>query len=589
MADFWQIQGEAGATLDETVRSFAALGYRGARVEFPSFGVDLLSFSIPLADVASISEIVPDNNQAVTVWRDGVKFFTGKAKVAAEDREISVNVYGPGWDAEAIPMTQLFAEQLGAPATQERAMIVLPAASLSDMLETLVNRAAALGVPWQLGTVPATWNSGKITLQQMGCMEAIAEIARMVSDLAMWIDYTTTPPTVNFSRRLTGLGAGTATTRTIDSSEASKIAVNPILQLQVSKVRIPYTTRTAAGARLYAEQSAGSGSRVQFAPWSGPELDSFVLPEGTDSYAVQTTPANVSLGSIKPWILKLIPEVVASRAAFVNRPTDAQVILTNGEIRTFYNQSNYGVSGSINLGTRTYQTKALLYIDEATGLPTSVVGKHLVITPNPPDWLVDASGFQKVKITGQLMVDQAEILYTAPTYSAGSDAPDPPAWHAAFPFNGSWEAFGYAAYSGGAVNVDRALYDLRWLTFELDAYLSTTAYTTGTTLRKPAEFDWSEPPAGFAAGLLASQSWVPYEGRVEITEAEAGATRYRGCVVNVTNYLPDHATMKAMVQTEEINIDSGTTTIRLGAPERLSFQQVIQKFRRASADNITVQ
>ncbi len=591
MADFWRIQGEAGKSLDATVRDVSALGYVNLKAVFPSLGVDVFTFELMLRGLApAVDELLPENNQTVTVYRDGVKFFTGKAKVSQSGYKVTVQVRGPGWDAEAIPMTGQLTDQTGA--QSERTQIVAGGTTAAAAIGGLTTRAALLGVPWQIGTVATTFNIGTVTLQNLSCAGAIAEIVRFVADMMQWTDYSTNPPTVNYTRRLAGLATGSAPVRTINAEDLDPdgLEVNPILHQKMEAVRIPYTRRTAGGARQYAEQAAGTASpmKVVMLPWSGPENDSFVLPEGGDSAVIQTTPANVTLGTIKPTILAMIPAVQASRAAFANRPTDSQIRLTNGEVLTYWVSSSYGVSGSVNNATRTYQTPTLQYLDAATLQPLSVVGKHLVISPNPPDWLVDAGGFQKVKIRGQLFYEVADVLYKAPTYVENQDAADPPSWFNSFEWTAMWVAFGYQTFTGGPINYDRALFDLWWLNFEIDAYLTSTAYTTGITFTKPAEFTWSEPPAGFAAGMLASQNWIPYEGQLAWTEEECGGTRYRGCIVNVTNALPALATMGAMVQSEELDIDNGRTVLRLGAPERLDFSQAIDKFRRASADNITV-
>jgi hypothetical protein len=590
MPDFWTIQGEAGKALDATVRDVSALGYTGLKIIFPSLGVDVFTFGKVLANLAPGSELLPENNQQVTLYRNAGKFFTGRALVSQDGYQVSVSVYGPGWEAEAIPMTGLLADQTGA--LVERAQITAGPAALGTMITGLVTRAAALGVPWQAGAAPTTWNSGRLTLQQMTCMGAITDVARMVPDLMQWIDYSTTPPTCRFSRRLAGLAAGSATALTLDARELDPdgLRVRPMLQQKIEQVRLPYTDRTAGGARRYQEQASGAAAvaRVMWLPWSGPENDSFTLPEGGETAVIQTTPINVTLGTIKPTILSLIPAVQASRAGFANYPRPQDITLTNGEILTYWVSSSFGVTGSSNNATRTYQTAPLLYLDAATLQPVSPVGKHLVISADPPSWLAESAGFQKVKITGQLVYQNAVAMYQAPSYTSNLAAPVPPSWFDAFAFETVIENIGFQTYSGGPVNYDRALYDLWQHNFEIDAYLTSTAYTTGQTFRKPAEFEWSEPPAGFAAGLLAAQNWLPYEGQLAFTEAECGGTRYRGCIVHVSNALPELATMGAMVQSEELDIDNGRTILRLGAPERLSFSQVIEKFRRAPADNITV-
>src|SRR5690606_22719916 len=126
------------------------------------------------------------------------------------------------------------------------------------------------------------------------------------------------------------------------------------------------------------------------------------------------------------------------------------------------------------------------------------------------------------------------------------------------------------------------------LDFEIPAFLSSGHFPCGYTFTKPADSEWNTPPAGVAEGMLAPQYWLPYEGPFKAIQQECGGQRIRGLCVNVTDAPPELATMRAMVQSEELEVDDGRTTIRLGAPERLSFSQISDKFRRLPADNITV-
>lgn len=65
-----------------------------------------------------------------------------------------------------------------------------------------------------------------------------------------------------------------------------------------------------------------------------------------------------------------------------------------------------------------------------------------------------------------------------------------------------------------------------------------------------------------------------------------GGTRYRGCGINLSGVLPEMASMKALVQSESLDLDTGTTTLTLGAPPRLSYQDFVSRIRRTSQDNI---
>jgi hypothetical protein len=89
-----------------------------------------------------------------------------------------------------------------------------------------------------------------------------------------------------------------------------------------------------------------------------------------------------------------------------------------------------------------------------------------------------------------------------------------------------------------------------------------------------------------AANLLAAQNWIPYEGSIQLEQEDVGGTRYRGTKVNISNSLPAFSTMGALVSGESLEIESGRTTINLGAPARNDYRTLVDKIRKTSQDNI---
>jgi hypothetical protein len=106
------------------------------------------------------------------------------------------------------------------------------------------------------------------------------------------------------------------------------------------------------------------------------------------------------------------------------------------------------------------------------------------------------------------------------------------------------------------------------------------------TYYKPADYSFINPPPGLAAFLLSTQNWLPYAGDIILEEEDVGATRYVGTKVNITNSLPAFSTMGALVASESIEIESGRTTITLGAPPRNDYRTLVDKIRKTSQDNI---
>jgi hypothetical protein len=117
-------------------------------------------------------------------------------------------------------------------------------------------------------------------------------------------------------------------------------------------------------------------------------------------------------------------------------------------------------------------------------------------------------------------------------------------------------------------------------------YITTTSYPTTTTVYRPADYSFIQPPAGLAANLKAAQDWLPYTGAITLVDEDVGAVRYRGTKINLTNTLAGLDTMGALVASESMDIATGTTTIELGQPPRLDYRTFVDRIRKTSQDNI---
>ena len=120
--------------------------------------------------------------------------------------------------------------------------------------------------------------------------------------------------------------------------------------------------------------------------------------------------------------------------------------------------------------------------------------------------------------------------------------------------------------------------------FEFDA--GNALWAEPTKIYRPQDYDFLRPPEGFAGALAASQAFAPVKGAVELAEASEGYPDELGKVVNITGGLPEWSTMKAMISGVEYQPGTGRRTLRLGPPPRYDFRSLVQRMRRAPADNI---
>jgi hypothetical protein len=208
------------------------------------------------------------------------------------------------------------------------------------------------------------------------------------------------------------------------------------------------------------------------------------------------------------------------------------------------------------------------------GTSVSTSGKYVLLTEDIPYWSNELPfAIEKVTLTGQIALRHvrddgfnSSTIYPLPDW--GND----------ISFLGAEIGFTSNLSFGDQIMIFK-------YNFTINGYLIDTSYPTLTTLYRPADYTFIEPPANLAANLKSAQDWLPYEGDIEIIEEDVGVTRYRGCKINISNTLADFAAMGALVASERLDIATGTTTITLGQPPRLDFRTFVDRVRKTPQDN----
>lgn len=80
-----------------------------------------------------------------------------------------------------------------------------------------------------------------------------------------------------------------------------------------------------------------------------------------------------------------------------------------------------------------------------------------------------------------------------------------------------------------------------------------------------------------AKRIFDSYSVLHYQGTLPIMEQEAGGTRYLGRALNLTGSRSEWSTMRAQIQGESIDIETGTTTLTFGPPQHLAVQDFLSQ------------
>ena len=261
MSVAWTLQGQAAKALDATVRSLEALAVDSATLSIKSLDVDEFTFSISPQDVMTAT--IPELGQTVTLFRNGSRFFHGHVidnpvTIQAGNQTTSVVVAGPWWWLERVNLTSTKTDGTGA--TAERLSFVFGTTSggvdLKTAIENLMDRAIALGAPFQRGTVATFFQVPRITLNQSTCAQALAELIRLCPDTMATFDYSTSPPTLNVTRRATA----TVATLTVGTSPIESITIRPVYEMKVDRVDLDYVTRDVQGRTQYVNQGSGTAA-----------------------------------------------------------------------------------------------------------------------------------------------------------------------------------------------------------------------------------------------------------------------------------------------------------------------------------------
>lgn len=111
------------------------------------------------------------------------------------------------------------------------------------------------------------------------------------------------------------------------------------------------------------------------------------------------------------------------------------------------------------------------------------------------------------------------------------------------------------------------------------AHVTKTTLATGSYSRLQSFTAAEAVPTGVAASFFAAANFLHYEGTVTFTEEECTGDARPGTKISLTGGLAAWATMEALVQQTDENVDLGTTSVRFGPPAHISVADFIELIR----------
>ena len=561
-------RGGAGAFKSSTIR----IGANG------SSGIVVIKYALiqpsKPKNIQSTASTLPTLRQQIVLYRELDIFFYGwvtniRSIISNGSHEHQVTISGPWWFLEKVPFTSDI--QDGSGKIGERISYVFGTPSSGQQLKTsieqAINRANQIGCPIAStsggSSVAAMHTFPRITLNQSTCGQVIAELVRLVPDAMTYFDYSVYPPALKVVRRPTCA----TTTFNQDTSPITSIDINPMIELEVEQVTLPAVTRNTIGATVFNVQESGSDlsgvniTKRQIITISGPELDTFLPNDLFDSQTITTSGSITDLAHDSDEACKLaarkygrsrLPIAIYAQGVTLYSARQGQFSLPP----SYYTTNTFTIGG--------YSIK------DTSG--NFLTGWSILTSGTPADWT--GITYKPCIVSGTMWI---KATRDEGSYGTASSFPLPDyIYEAGFKFLTS----GYTEISSFG---DRVEYYTKPFSFPA---IATPGGAGSQTVYKPADYSFINPPVGLAEFLRSTQNWVPYEGSIELEQEDVGAVRYVGKKINIINSLPAFSTMGALVSGESLEIETGRTTINLGAPARNDYRTLVDKIRKTSQDNI---
>ncbi|MBB5351341.1 hypothetical protein HNR46_001577 [Haloferula luteola] len=561
----WTIKGEAGKAVDETARSLADVQAEGVEPEYQSLASDRLAWRIWLDDPVSATILVPDLGQKISLWRDDVRQFDGwvttrEIDFDGENAYANIVVEGPWWWLSKTPLSSEVEDQTDS--ESERTQFVLATASPRTWLIALIARAVALGCPIREGSIASVFTCPRLSLRNIPISEAISEVMRWVADGIVYFDYTVEGyPALCMQRR----PAAATLTITPGQTVVPLIRIRPRLDLELEQVEVLAATRTTVDnkrATTWTTATAGVVTSAlpkrQLNLVSGPEIDTWLPQDFTDSVVVRSLPFSGNGGEL----LRLIEPIFAATSA------------ANPGVGPFYEQLgaiHINVPGIKYLGPDPANSLRKLYaysvrMTDTDGGVVPASFTHFLTKGDAQDWWAQAG------------IEYKEVVVSAIAYSKRIDpdaTPERPEWA---------ELLGadtFATIYGG----NHYRYD--WKLVSGRAIAVKTSWPADTTLIRPEDYAFVNPPEGLADNLLSTQNWLPWEGTVSaVQDADPPSGHPLGSAMNIAGFRPETANMRALISGYSYSIATGKKTYRLGSPLRHAYRDLVNRFRASGNDNI---
>lgn len=591
ISDLWTLEpdGEPGSAA-----TLAALGVVAATLERASQSAAVLSLSWARGDGLTCDWSAYAWESRWVLRRDGEVYFRGRVATPARrsgdagGERVSIALRDAWWDLERTPYTQEWAHctasALGV-ATTSRARLCLAAdgerETTAEALATVLAAAAAAGTWLALdvsGMTPLT--PPPIEGLDRMCSQLAADLLRWHPECAAWIE----PGEAGDTLVVRDLAAAPVVTVDLGAAPLAALDLARRDDLVVDSVHVHYESEIPRSASVV-DGDADAPETIRVRPRLAVHSD--VWPRGaavTRRSMVLTIPVPSAPAASPP----APPE--PHRQPVKTRPLPA--------------------TGDYDAPAEKFWLKALRLESLGLGpddikLPTTTVGDiavHTVAFAHPEDdpddplfeqpsainpaskplWRPPSvADFPRYLVSGQLAewmkVEAAEVVCTATVAVKKSSVDalgdrDKAVFMALEPRSATVQSIPAYLVEARAVVVAT--------TAKTRVYKNYPAAGTGdvaadNSAAHAAALDDAVIP-GLAEALYVARSSAPWEGSVDLSAEEAGATRHLGSVLRLVHAdRSDWTAMRALVQSESLDLASGSARVGFGPADHLSPQDFI--------------
>jgi hypothetical protein len=532
MSALWQI-----ASASVPIASLASLGFSSCRLDFFTLSQDTMALSAGGRDLEA-DPLFPWQ-EAVTLYKDGAPWFTGKADHGGRDasgarQSHSQVIRGPWWDLERLPYQQAWmsgswetvdGELTWVPAIAYKSRYILGQAQDGTALTTgqviteVLEYAIDCGVAVQIGTIDAGNVFPWAEDVDLTCAAVIQRVARWTPDMVGCFDYSTTPPTFNMLRTAS---CPSVSVRVGSSSEGvSAVNIARKQDTQCPGVYLIYErTDTVNGAAMeysqvdaYPEATTGReiGALVQTLQLAGSQANIVVQKQTVKGKLFPTNDAAWLTwwrGKI-PWLDQMIREDAAS--------------------------------GSV------HDTMRIIHIGEtwADGTFTRELVEGTV-----QDWMSEdvETSDEEISALVDFEIDDAD---------------------------------GNVIERKKDVSICCRVRSVRFIT-QAENPTDAAIETLSRTFQKgQSSVTFAEAvPTGLAQAFYTALNTPVWQGTITTVKADVDGTLRPGKLLNVSGGASDWAFMSALIQHVTEDIARGRTSVDLGAPDHLTVSDMLDLLRQ---------